>query len=85
MILFNAMSLHQPIQNVLIINISMDFNLSLLVCWEFHCKTCGTMTFYIMQHENLLRFSLYLQYSHGGFKPKFKIFYSYYNSPSLLS
>ena len=49
MILFNAMLLHQPLQNVLIFNILTDFTLFLLVCLKFYYKTCGTMTFYIKQ------------------------------------
>ena len=56
MILFNAMLLHQPLQNVLIFNILTDFTLLLLVCLKFYHKTCGTMTFFIEQHENLLWF-----------------------------
>ena len=52
MILFNAMLLHQPSENVLIFDILTDFTLFLLLC----LKTCGTMTFYIKQHENLLCF-----------------------------
>ena len=55
-ILFNAMFLHQPLQNVLIFNILTDFTLFLLVCLKFYYKTSGTMTFYIKHHENLLRF-----------------------------
>ena len=50
MILFNAMLLHQPLQNV------TDFTLFLLVCLKFYYKTCGAMTFYIKQYENLLCF-----------------------------
>ena len=53
MILFHAMLLHQPLQNVLIFNILTDFTLFLLVCLKFYYKTCSTMTFYIKQHENL--------------------------------
>ena len=56
MILFNAMLLHQPLQNVLIFNSLTDFTLFLLVCLKFYYKTCGAMTFYIKQHENLLCF-----------------------------
>ena len=56
MILFNAMLLHQPLQRVLIFNILTDFTLFLLVCLKFYDKTCGTMTFYIKQHQNLLCF-----------------------------
>ena len=56
MILFNAMFLHQPLQNVLIFNILTDFTLFLLVCLKFYYKTSGTMTFYIKHHENLLHF-----------------------------
>ena len=56
MILFNAMLLHQPLQNVLIFNILTDFTLLLLVCLKFYHKTCGTMTFFIERHENLLWF-----------------------------
>ena len=56
MVLFNAMFLHQPLQNVLIFNILTDFTLFLLVCLKFYYKTSGTMTFYIKHHENLLRF-----------------------------
>ena len=56
MILFNAMLLHQPIQNLLIFNILTDFTLSLLVCLKFYYKTCSTMTFYIKQHQNLFMF-----------------------------
>ena len=56
MILFNAMFLHQPLQNVLIFNILTDFTLFLLVCLKFHYKMSGTMAFYIKRHENLLRF-----------------------------
>ena len=56
MILLNAMLLHQPLQNVLIFNILADFTLFLLVCLKFYYRTCGTMTFYIKQHENLLCF-----------------------------
>ena len=52
-ILFNAILLHQPLKNVLIFNILTDFTLFLLVCLKFSYKTCGTMTFYIKQHENL--------------------------------
>ena len=55
-ILFNAMFLHQPLQNVLIFNILTDFTLFLLVCLKFYYKTCSTMPFYIKHHENLLRF-----------------------------
>ena len=58
MILFNAMLLHQPLQNVLIFNILTDFTLFLLVCLKFYYKTCGTMTFDIKQHENILFFYL---------------------------
>ena len=58
MILFNAMLLHQPLQNVLIFNILTDFTLFLLVCLKFYYKTCGTITFYIKQHENFLCFLL---------------------------
>ena len=54
MTLFNAMLLHQPLQNMLIFNILTGFTLFLLVCLKFHYKTCGTITFYIKQHENLL-------------------------------
>ena len=50
------MLLQQPFQNVLIFNILKDFALSLLVCLKFYYKTCGTMSFYIKQHENLLQF-----------------------------
>ena len=53
MILFNAMLLYQPLQNVLIFNILTDFTFFVLVCLKFYYKTCGTMTFYIKQHENL--------------------------------
>ena len=53
MILFNAMLLHQPLQLVLIFNILTDFALFLLVCLKFYYKTCGIMTFYITDHENL--------------------------------
>ena len=53
------MLLHQPIQNVLIFNILTDFNLFLLVCLKFYYKTCGTMTFYIKEHKNLLWFLFY--------------------------
>ena len=56
MILFNAMLLHQPLKNVLIFNILTDITLFLLVCLKFYYKTCGTMTFCIKQHENLLCF-----------------------------
>ena len=56
MISFNAMLLHQPLKNVLIFNVLTDFTLFLLVCLKFYYKTCGTMTFYIKQHENLLCF-----------------------------
>ena len=56
MILFNAMFLHQPLQNVLIFNILTDFTLFLLVCLTFYYKTSGTMTFYIKHDENLLHF-----------------------------
>ena len=45
MILFNAMLLYQPLQNVLIFNILIDFTFSLLVCLEFYYKTCGTKLF----------------------------------------
>ena len=57
-ILFNAMLLHQPLQNVLIFNILTDFTLFLLVCLKFYFyyKTCGITTFYIKQYENLLWF-----------------------------
>ena len=55
-ILFNAMFLHQPLQNVLIFNILTDFTLFLLVCLKFYYITSGTMTFYIKHHENLLHF-----------------------------
>ena len=58
MILFNPLLLHQPIQNVLIFNILTDFTLFLLVCLKFYYKMCGTMTFYIKQHEKLLWFLL---------------------------
>ena len=51
MILFNAMLLHQPIQNGLIFYILTDFTLFLLVCLK--------MTFYIKQHKNLLLFLFY--------------------------
>ena len=54
MILFNAILLHQPIKNVPFFNILADFTLFLLVCWKFYYKTCGTMTFYIKWHKNLL-------------------------------
>ena len=47
---------HQPLQNVLIFNILTDFTSFLLACLKFYYKTCGTMTFYIKQHENLLCF-----------------------------
>ena len=47
------MFLHQPLQIVLIFNILTDFALFLLVCLKFYYKTCGTMTFYITDHENL--------------------------------
>ena len=50
------MLLHQPLQNVLIFNILTDFTLFLLVCLKLCYTTCGTMTFCIKQHENLLRF-----------------------------
>ena len=50
------MLLHQPLQNVLILNILTDFDLLLLFCLKFYHKTCGTMTFFIKQHENLLWF-----------------------------
>ena len=50
------MLLHQPLENVLIFNILTDFTLFLLVCLKFYYKTCGTMTFSIKQHENLLCF-----------------------------
>ena len=50
-ILFNAMFLHQPLQNVLIFNILTDFTLFLLVCLKFYYKTSGTMIFYIKYHE----------------------------------
>ena len=56
MILFNAMFLHQPLQNVVIFNILTDFTLFLLVCLKFYHKTSATMTFYIKHHENLLHF-----------------------------
>ena len=56
MLLFNAMFLHQPLQNVLIFNILTDFTLFLLVCLTFYYKTSGTMTFYIKHDENLLHF-----------------------------
>ena len=56
MILFNAMFLHQPLQNVLIVNILTDFTLVLLVCLKFYYKTSDTMTFYIRHHENFLHF-----------------------------
>ena len=56
MILFNAMLLHQLLQNVVIFNILSDFTLFLLVCLKFYYKTCGKMTFYIKQHENILCF-----------------------------
>ena len=55
MILFNAMFLHQPLQNVLIFNILTDFTLFLLVCLKFYYKTSGTMS-YIKHHENVLQF-----------------------------
>ena len=55
-ILFNAILLHQPLQNVLIFNILTDFTLFLLVCLKSYYKTCGTMTFCVKQHENLLWF-----------------------------
>ena len=51
MILFNAMFLHEPSQNVLIFNILTDFTLFLLVCLKFYYKTSGTMIFYIKYHE----------------------------------
>ena len=54
MILFNAMILDQPLQNVLIFNILRYFTLILLVCLKFYYKTCGTMTFYIKHQEKLL-------------------------------
>ena len=54
--LFNAMLLHQPLQNVLTFNILTDFTFVLLVCLKFYYRTCGRMTFYIKQHENLLCF-----------------------------
>ena len=38
MILFNAMLLHQPLQNVLIFNVLTYFTLFLLVCLKFHYK-----------------------------------------------
>ena len=38
MILFNAMLLHQPLQNVLIFNVLTDFTLFLLVCLKFYYK-----------------------------------------------
>ena len=47
--------LHQPIQNVLFFNILMDFTLFWLVCLKFYYKRCGTMTFYIKQHKNLMK------------------------------
>ena len=50
------MLLHQPLENVLIFNILTDFTLFLLVCLKFYYKTCGTITFSIKQHENLLCF-----------------------------
>ena len=50
-ILFNAMFLHQPLQGIL-----TDFTLFLLICLKVSYKTCGTMTFYIKHHENLLCF-----------------------------
>ena len=56
MILFNAMFLHQPLQNVLIFNILTDFTLFLLVCLKFYYKTSRTMAFYIKHHKNLLLF-----------------------------
>ena len=57
MILFSAVLLHRPLQNVLVFDVLTDFTLLLLVCLKFYYKTCGTMTFYIKQHENLLCFS----------------------------
>ena len=56
MILFDAMLLHQSLQNVLIFNILTDFTLFLLVCLKFYYKAFGTMTFHIKQHENVLCF-----------------------------
>ena len=47
---------HQQLQNVFIFNILTDFTLLLLVCLKFFYKKCGTKTFYIKQHENLLCF-----------------------------
>ena len=58
MILFNAMLLCQPIQTELVFNILTNFALFLLVCLKFYCRTCGTMTFYMKQHRNLLWFLL---------------------------
>ena len=55
-ILFNAMFLHEPLQNVLIFNILTNFTLLLLVCFKFYYKTCGTMTSCFKHHENLLCF-----------------------------
>ena len=95
MILFNAMFLHQPLQNVLIFNILTDFTLFLLVCLKFYYKTSGTMTFYIKHHENLLRFifdwfltcnilKITSSVAMEDFSVNFKGFYYYYNF-SLLS
>ena len=57
-ILFDAMFLHEPLQNVLIFNILTNFTLLLLVCLKFYYKTCGTMTSCFKHHENLLCFLL---------------------------
>ena len=55
-ILFDAMFLHEPLQNVLIFNILTNFTLLLLVCLKFYYETCGTMTSCFKHHENLLCF-----------------------------
>ena len=55
-ILFNAISIHQPIQNVVMFHILTDFTLFLLVCLKINYYLCGTTTFCIKQNKNLLWF-----------------------------
>ena len=59
LVFINTTLLHQPLQNVLInvlISILTNFTFFLIVCLKFKYKLCGTMTFYMRQHKNLLRF-----------------------------
>ena len=54
-ILLDSMLLHKPIQSVLIFHILTDFT---LFCLKLYYRLCGTMSFYINQHKNLLWFLL---------------------------